>query len=286
MGLVLFLIQFLPDFGFFEGETLLLEKKTTLQGSSSFVQENIVFWKNIFLYDFGFSRYGSSTPVGTLLRQHAGVSFYVWSISIFLSGVFGFFLGALTAALNSICLEKTLKFIGLVCASLPSFFLVPILVFIFSIKFQLLPSALWDGPTSLILPVLALILRPTFLIAQIFSEKINETRKKAFIMMARAKGLSPYKVFLFHLIPNSIMSPLVIFGHLFGQIISSQILIEFLFALPGLGNLFLKSLGERDYPVFLALVFIFSLLLQAGYRLSDILVLHLSRREDGVEGAY
>lgn len=271
MAVVIFLVQFLPDYASFEGEL----RPTTLHGSvvsHGFWPSFQGFWKNIFLSDFGNSRTSPNVTVGSILRRDGLITFYLFICSLIVTTAVSFLLGFASAFFRNTGFSKLTVVLGLYFTSAPSFLIVPILIYIFSINWNWLPVALWEGPKSIILPTLALSLRPTFFLARIFTLQLVQTSLGEFVVTAKAKGLAPFYIWRHHILPASLTTFIVGVGNLFGQFIAGTFLVETLFALPGLGSLFVRSLAERDYPVFFSLIFISTIVLQFGHRISDMVL--------------
>lgn len=268
MGLVLVLIGQLPDYATFEGETRIQQGDPQVSEKGLLFQSQWQFWKNCFFADGGFSRVHPEHSVGMIIRRDGMISLSLVGLAILTSVFLGGVLGILAAYHKWTWIHK----LGLIFVSMPSFLLVPVLVYFFSWRWNLLPAALWEGPKSLILPVLTLSARPIFFLSRIFSEQLLEVSKADFVTTAKSKGLSKRHIWFYHILPNGFTAYIVGVGHLFGQFIAGSFLVETLFALPGLGLLFVKSLAERDYPIFLALVLLFTVVLQVGHRLSDVIL--------------
>lgn len=272
MGVVIFLVGLLPDYSSFELEqnsVLAQAFKTTDQ---SFLHRNWNFWQDCLFKNMGLSRVHKDRSVGEILRRDGSITLGLLFFSIMVSAIFGTIIGLVAGIKKDSIISKLIDVIGLFVTSLPSFLLVPILIYFFALKWSVFPVGLWVGPQSFVLPVVALSARPIFFLARIFAEELNEASKELYIITAKAKGLKYWSIWFYHVIPNSITSLIIGIGNLFGQLITGTFLVETLFALPGLGFLFVKSLSERDYPVFLGLVLIFTIALQLGHRLSDIIL--------------
>lgn len=273
MALVIFLLGLLPDYATFEGDLAIDHAALSDFNSSTFLNRNLNFWKQVFGNDFGPSRINRDQSVGEILRQDGRLSIWIFLISLSISIFLGASLGLFSAIFQSSWVEKSLAILGLFVTSLPSFLLVPILIYLFSLRWPIFPVALWEGPQSMILPIFALVARPSFFLARVFQEQLLVASKMNFISTARAKGLGRLHIWLYHVVPNSLTSFITLSGNLFGQLITGLFLVESLFALPGLGYLFIKSLAQRDYPVFLGLVLVFTLVLQLGHRLAELTLL-------------
>lgn len=285
IGLLIFLLRYLPDYASFgELGEMALEISKPISGAeenaytnkNNFIQNNFHFWEQAFTGEFGFSRVHQDQTVGNLIKKSSLVTFFLILTSFAFTSILGGILGLISGYRYGHSLERAIQFFGNLLTAMPSFLLAPILIFIFSIRWPIFPSALWSGPASLVLPVLTLSLRPTFYLARLFSLQIHETFQTDFIKVAQSKGVGFWGLWFSHVIPNSFSAFIIATGNLLGQFVSGLFIVEALFALPGLGHLFIQSLAERDYPLFLALVLVFSLILQLGHRISEFIVLWFS----------
>lgn len=289
VALTIGLLSFLPDFATFDGESdgvsqmvkaqpqpesqLLFSSELTLL---KMLNENRLFWQKTFFLDGGPSRVHIDYTVGQLMRESSTISLILVFLSFLLSVFAGAVLGVVSGWTYGQRIDKFIQFIGSLITSMPSFLLAPILIYLLAVKWTWFPIALWQGPQSLVLPVLTLSLRPSFYLGRLLAEQIQETLKADFIKVARAKGVAPTQLWRFHVLPNSFSLFVGAVGSLLGQLFSGLFLVEALFALPGLGFLFVRSLGERDYPLFISLVLFFSLMMQVGHRGADFMLLLLN----------
>lgn len=289
VALIIGLLSYLPDYATFDEESdgVSLMAKSQVQKPSQFqlssevtfskwFNENRLFWKKIFLLDGGPSRVHIDYTVGQLMRESSTISLLLVLFSFLVSVCVGGVLGMVSGWTYGQRIDKLIVFVGSLITSMPSFLLAPILIYLLAVKWAWFPIALWQGPQSLVLPVLTLSLRPSFYLGRLLAEQIQETLKADFIKLARSKGVTQSQLWRFHVLPNSFSLFVGAVGSLLGQLFSGLFLVEALFALPGLGFLFVRSLGERDYPLFVSLVLFFSLMMQVGHRGADFILLLLN----------
>jgi ABC-type dipeptide/oligopeptide/nickel transport system permease component len=159
--------------------------------------------------------------------------------------------------------DSFLTALSLVGYSVPIFWLGQLLVILFAIKLRWLPAqgmitlrntptgwaAVWDVLWHLILPALSVTIFYTAIVARVARASVLETISQDYVLTARAKGLSRREVLWRHVLPNSLIPVITVIGYNFGYSLTGAILVETVFAWPGLGNLFITSIGNRDYPV-------------------------------------
>jgi len=146
-------------------------------------------------------------------------------------------------------LQLTLEHLMILLLSLPSLFVAPLLIFLFSYQLKLFDSALLAKPSDFVLPALALALRPAALLAQMFIRRSQIEARQDYVRTAKAKGLSRMKIWFTHIGRNSAIPLVSYLPAIVTTFLSGSFLIEYLFALPGLGTVFVSALSERDYSV-------------------------------------
>ena len=147
--------------------------------------------------------------------------------------------------------------------ALPSFISAAILISIFGLYLKLLPVALFESPQHLILPVITLAVSPTAYIMRITRASLNEVLDQVYIKIAIAKGLDYYTVVFKHALKNCLLPLLAYIGPLAAIMITGSFVVEFIFALPGMGKYFVTAFINRDYFLVTGVVIIFSAILSA-----------------------
>ncbi len=142
--------------------------------------------------------------------------------------------------------------------SIPNFAMAAYLVYLFSIRLQLLPVAGWGSFTQAILPVGILAIAPAAYIARLSRTYMLEVLQQDYIRTARAKGLRERLVIYRHALRNTLVPLLTTIGIIFGGLLSGTFVIETVFNIPGLGRLAIQSIFARDYPVTMAIVLLFT----------------------------
>ena len=156
--------------------------------------------------------------------------------------------------------------------SMPSFWLGILLIQVFAVDFGLLPTSGRGGLVHLVLPAasLAAYILPNFVL--ITRTSVLETLSAPFVMTARAKGASPARLLLRHVLPNAINPVLSFLGLQVGRLIGGAIITETIFAWPGIGRLMVGSIFQRDVPVVLAGVIVSSVVIVVANLAVDILL--------------
>jgi oligopeptide transport system permease protein len=155
--------------------------------------------------------------------------------------------------------------------SLPSFVTAGLLIGVFGLYFNLLPVALWEGPEYMILPALTLSVGPTAYIMRITRTAFANTYEQGYIKTAMAKGLDQFSILYKHALVNALLPILAYLGPLFAILITGSFVVEFVYALPGMGKYFVTAFINRDYFLVTAVVVIFSAILTASNLLVEVL---------------
>jgi peptide/nickel transport system permease protein len=166
----------------------------------------------------------------------------------------GTVIGVLSASTGSHVLLSAVRIIPVAGQAIPTFWLGAMLMLLFAVKLGWLPSSGSDSPSALVLPALTLASQPGSVIARLVSTGMRELQRSEFVRTAESKGLRPATVAVRHVLPNAILPVLAYVGLQAGFLVGGTVVIESLFAWPGIGRLALQSALERDLPVVHAFV--------------------------------
>ena len=146
---------------------------------------------------------------------------------------------------------------SVVLGTIPDFFLGVGLVYIFGVSLHALPVAGKDGLTSFILPVISLAVGPAAVLARIVRVEVLAVLETDYIRTARAKRIRPFRIYLAHALPNAVTATLTIGGMLLGSLVAGTVLVENVFAWPGLGSTIVSSITTKDFPMVQATVLVY-----------------------------
>ncbi len=161
--------------------------------------------------------------------------------------VIGFTLGIIAAVKRGSWIDNATMFFSLTGVSIPSFWLGLLLIYLFSVRFHLIPVV--GGPTwkALILPAVALGLQASAIIARLVRTSLLEVLNEPYITTARAKGLGMRPVIFSHAMRNALLPVVTIVGLQFGNLLSGAVIIETVFARQGIGRILVEALRGRDF---------------------------------------
>ncbi len=219
--------------------------------------------------DFGESiRY--RRPVKDLVLPRLWVTIQLNVAALILGVVIGIPLGILAAIKHRTWLDYTIVSASLVTISVPVFVTAPILLWLFAVRFRVLPPGGWEGIFSkhAILPVAILATGPIAVFVRQTRANVLDVLEQDYVRTARSKGLSERVVILGHVLRNALIPLTTIFGLMAGSLVVGTFILEFIFGIPGIGQLGVQSFFARDYPVIMAL----TVLIAISYVLANLAV--------------
>ena len=158
-------------------------------------------------------------------------------------------LGVAGALLHRRWPDHVLRVLALAGASVPGFFLGYVLIQLFAVHLGMFPVAGLHGLPSLVLPALALAVAPTALVSRLLRSSLLEVLGEEYIRTARAKGLAWVSVVLDHAFRNATLPATTVLGSVFARLLEGAVIIETIFAWPGVGRLAFDAITRLDYPV-------------------------------------
>jgi peptide/nickel transport system permease protein len=198
--------------------------------------------------DLGTS-YASGRPVMDELLERFPATLELALAATLLAVALGLPLGVLAALRRNSVLDHLTRGGSLVAASIPSFWIAYLLIILFSVKLQLLPSFGTGGIDHLILPALALALGEAGLVARLARSSMLEVLGQDYMTTARAKGLRERRTIGVHAMKNAIAPVVTQVGLIFGFLMAYSAIVEVIFVWPGIGRLAVEAITQRDYPV-------------------------------------
>jgi oligopeptide transport system permease protein len=223
--------------------------------------------------DFGPSYHYVGYSVGELIRGTLPVSLLLGTLAILLAVLAGVACGTLAALRRNSALDRLLMGIAMTGISIPVFVVAPVLVLVFAVKLHWLPAG-WtgsEGLARLVLPVIALALPQIAYIARLTRAGMIEVLGSDYIRTARAQGLGTAAIVRYHAFRPALVPVLSYLGPAIAAILTGAVVIEEVFGIPGLGELFVRAAGNRDYMVVLGVVVLYAVLVVALNLAVDIL---------------
>jgi len=204
--------------------------------------------KDILSGNFGFS-FTSRTPVQELVVPALGVSITLALSALLLALIFALPLGTWAATTRGGKIDNAITFMSQSSVSAPEYWVGPVLVLIFARYLGVLPSGGWAGLSYIILPAVALALRPLGYFTQVTRAAMSEVLRAPYITAARSRGLSFRTTLLRHGMRNSMLPVMTLFSFWFAGLLGGSVVIEVIFNIPGMGRLIYDAVVNNDVPV-------------------------------------
>lgn len=239
------------------------------------MEQYTTYLTDILKLDFGPSIKNRGREVIDIISEGFAFSSKLGLSAASLAIVIGLILGSVAAVFHNKIIDKVIMVTSTACVAMPSFVIATILLLVFCIKFPILPANGSSG-AGLILPIIALSLYPMSYITRLTRSSMLDVLGQDYIRTARAKGVSPAKVIFKHSLKNAVTPVITYVGPMIAFILTGSIVVEKIFAAPGLGKYFYSSIINRDYPmimgttIFLAVIMvIMTLLSDIAYKIFD-----------------
>jgi len=236
-----------------------------------YIQYRKVLW-NMARFDFGNSLKYEGQSVNRILFRALPVSATLGLCAYLLALLVGITTGTLAALKQNSWIDYASMALAMIGISIPNFVLGPLLVLIFALNLFWLPPALWNGfpSKSLVLPALTLSAIYIAYIARLTRSGMLEVMRSDYIRTARAKGLSERAVVMRHALRGGLLPVVSFSGPALAFLITGTVVVERVFALPGLGNYFINACFNRDEPLIIGIVAFIAVSVLAFNLLVDI----------------
>jgi ABC-type dipeptide/oligopeptide/nickel transport system permease component len=220
--------------------------------------------------DWGTSYKATGIPVSEIIYQTLPVSLTLGVLAFMFSILLGLATGLLIGV-GPHWLSRSLKYGTTLLVGLPSFLLAAVLIDVVGLHAGILPVALWEGWRSAVLPVLALSIAPAGYLARVFAASMEETLESPFYRTSLANGIVTSRRLLFHLILPSLNAVLALVGPLAAAFLTGSFVVETVFAIPGMGRVFVLSVMNRDYPLIMGTTLVYTIFLTVAILVGDLL---------------
>jgi oligopeptide transport system permease protein len=162
--------------------------------------------------------------------------------------------------------------------SVPHFILGALLIWLFALQLGWLEAGRWDSAASMILPTITLGAAPAAYIVALLRSTLSEALDEDFVRTARAKGLRESAVLFKHALRNSLVPVLTVMGPLTATLLTGSFVVEYVFAIPGMGRFFITAVTDRDYPLIMGVTLVYTALLVAANFLVDLCYAYVDPR--------
>ncbi len=221
--------------------------------------------------DLGVSYKYVNRTVNDILADAFPVSLELGCLGLLLAVCVGVPLGTLAAVNRGKFADILAMFIATVGISVPGFVIGALLIFVFGIWLKILPVALWEHGRSMILPAVTLAASPAAYIARLTRASVLDVLEKDWVRTARSKGLSNTSTIIRHVLRNALVPVATVLGPLTAILITGSFVVEYIYAVPGMGRFFITAVGNRDYDLIIGTTLIFAVLLIISNAMVDII---------------
>ena len=233
-------------------------------------QQYGMMMSNIVRGDFGDSLKYQGQSVNEIVWRHLPYSATIGLLGYLLALVIGLSAGTIAALRQNSSFDYGSMSLAMLGLSVPNFVLGPILVLVFSFWLYILPPARWGGISSLVLPVCTLAAIYAAYIARLTRAGMLEVMRSDYIRTARAKGLDEKTVLFRHALRGGIVPVISFTGPALAALLAGTVVVEKVFAIPGLGNIFIQAVLNRDEPLILGIVAFLSILIMIFNLIVDV----------------
>jgi oligopeptide transport system permease protein len=226
---------------------------------------------NVAQGDLGNSYYFQGQPVTELILARLPVSAFVGIQAVLIGLVVGLVLGIVAALRHNSLWDSGATVLAVLGVSVPSFVLGPVLQYWLAVKLGWFPIAFFDSWWHSVLPSLALSVFVIATVARFIRAEMLEVMGQDYTTLARAKGLSGLAVVMRHVLRNALIPLVTVLAPLTIYIVTGSLVIEQIFAVPGIGEEFVRSIVVSDYAMILGTTIFFSFLFILALLIQDIL---------------
>jgi oligopeptide transport system permease protein len=222
--------------------------------------------------DLGPSYKYLNRDVNDIIAETLPTSAVLGALALLFAAVVAFPAGLLAAYYRHTAVDRCAMFLATLGISIPHFILGALLIWAIALQLGWLQAGRWDRWSSVILPAITLGAAPAAYLAALLRSALVETLGEDFIGTARAKGLKERVVVIKHALVNSLIPVLTVIGPLTAALLTGSFVVEYVFAIPGMGRFFITAVTDRDYPlvmgttlVYTALLFLANLVVDMAY---------------------
>lgn len=276
------LLRFLPGGPFDREKTLSPEILANIQAKyhldKPLYTQYGLYMSGLFKGYLGESYKYTGRGVSDILKDSLPVSVQLGVYALILGFFIGIPMGVFSSQRFNTFSDRLTVIVSIAGVSLPSFVIAPVFILFFGFYLGWFEVALWEGTLFYILPSVVLGLRPAALLARLTRSSVLDSLQADYVRTARAKGLTESRIFYKHILKNAFLPVLTFSAPLIAGILTGSFIIERIFAIPGMGDHFVSSVTNRDYPLILGALLVYSFLLILSNMLADLFYIYFDPR--------
>ena len=244
-------------------------------------QQYLYYVRDTARLDLGPSLVQRNQDVNDVIKEHFPTSIKLGLMAMGFAIIVGIPLGVFAALKHNTALDYTAMGIANLGFALPSFLVATLLIYFFALRlkdYTGLPTNGWSGPSSWVLPTIALGIYPMTYFARLVRGTVLETMQQDYIRTAKAKGLRWRIVVGKHVLRNSLIPAVTAAGPVLGGLITGSFIVETIFGIPGIGKYYVTAVTGRDYSVVMGITVLLSVIIIVANLVVDILYGYLDPR--------
>lgn len=234
-------------------------------------QQYLRYLSGIAQGDFGPSYKYLDRGVSAIIADTLPTSAVLGGLAILFALLIALPAGLLAAYFRNSAIDRLCMFVATLGISLPNFLLGAFLIWLVALQLGWLQVGRWDDGLSAILPMITLGAAPAAYLAALLRSTLIETLGEDFVRTARAKGLKESVVLGKHALCHSLIPVLTVMGPLAAALLTGSFVVEYVFAIPGMGRFFITAVTDRDYPLIMGVTLVYTALLVCTNLLVDLL---------------
>lgn len=229
-------------------------------------------------FDFGPTHSFRARTVNDVIREQGPISAELGLLALAWALVLGGTLGVVSGLRAGGALDAGSRTIASLASAVPAFLVGALLIHLFAVQLGILPTSGWDGWRSKVLPSFVLGLVPAAYCARLLRAGLLETLGEDYVVAARAKGLRRSRVLGVHVLRNAVGPLVTALGPLLGYLVTGSFIVEYVFAIPGIGRYYVAAVLARDYPLVLGLTVVLTFAIVLANLLVDLVQAALDPR--------
>jgi oligopeptide transport system permease protein len=220
--------------------------------------------------DLGPSYQFANRSVNDMIAMGFPKSMILGLLGLTIGVLVGIPLGVVSALKQNTAVDYFTMFFAVSGIALPSMTIAPLFIWIFALKLGWLPVARWGTIQQAIMPVLILSIGPAAGLARLTRGSMLQVIREDYIRTARAKGVPEHLITIKHALRNALVPVVTVLGPMFAGAVTGSLVIEQIFAIPGMGQNFVRAVSVRDYPVIMGMTLLYASLLVVSNLIVDI----------------
>lgn len=237
-----------------------------------------IYLGNLAKGDFGESMKSKTETVNDMIKRGIPVTAQLGIQAFVLATIFGLALGSIAALYQNKIPDYIMMIIAIIGISVPSFILATFLIQFIAKGSSFIPISGWGSFKYTILPTIALAMMPLASTARLMRSSMLEILGQDYIKTAQSKGLSKFVVIMKHAIRNAVLPIVSQMGTTLSNLLAGSFVVEKIFAIPGLGSFFVKSITDRDYTLIMGTTVFYAILLVSLLVIVDVLYIVIDPR--------